>query len=620
MLCQTMLAIGCLVAITLSVNAIADGAPQTRRNDESHRLLSPPDLASIPAEAFSDEEQDIPYYLVHFHKLANAVIMEGEDRGFIDLPVWRRAQDNRPYNHRVLENHVAFAFFYCTDRPWNPYYRDARVRARLEAILDFWARTQHPEGMLREYQPDNWNLAATSFGVQMMSETLRLLRDGPPIDPELHQRVIDGTRRAIEAILTRDDFWRQGSSYSNQYSGSWGGAMLFLSMYPDERLSTLLRQRIEQSIEPFGSPAGYPYEADGCDWGYTLDTHHNNVLHAWTYSRETQLARPLIETERRWTDWLSYNAVLEPDGGPFILNRGIESRTPLTHFATWSSPVIEHVPAARAFARTQEQVERSLRQRRQRHLETWPQVPELRGYNPHFFVGRTSHRTYPAAGEREQALASLPYLANDRFIHQRMDDRHPAVYTFIRRPVYYAAFNSGPVITPRQRLGLGLLWHPRGGTLLQSQAGARREAWGTAAGPEHDVYEARGALAEFSIDDQAIEPEPGVANLPDGMLTVTYPLQDQGRKHLAFDNRRITVTVEHDGPFIERIPLLRRREDLLELLPGRLNLRRGEAVLAISFDAAIQPELIETDLKSGPCDVIVLELAGHDRLEYELAF
>ena len=47
----------------------------------------------------------------------------------------------------------------------------------------------------------------------------------------------------------------------------------------------LLKQRLEESMTAFQSPAGYFYEKDGPDWGYFLSTHHSDLHMAWHYAR-----------------------------------------------------------------------------------------------------------------------------------------------------------------------------------------------------------------------------------------------------------------------------------------------------------------------------------------------
>ncbi|HET8550752.1 MAG TPA: hypothetical protein VFL57_22245 [Bryobacteraceae bacterium] len=157
--------------------------------------------AAVRPAMFGDDELDLPYYLVHFARLADAVVEDGPDRGFIGLSVWRSPKDNQPYNARIMENILSLAYFYTAKRPWNSYYAAPGLRERLEAALEFWVRIQSTEGAFSEYKPRAWNLAATAFATKFMGQTLRLLATGPPVDPELIRRVEGAQRRAILFVL-----------------------------------------------------------------------------------------------------------------------------------------------------------------------------------------------------------------------------------------------------------------------------------------------------------------------------------------------------------------------------------------------------------------------------------
>ena len=181
---------------------------------------------------------------------------------------------------------------------------------------------------------------------------------------------------------------------------------------------------------------------------------------------------------------------------------------------------------------------------------SWGRFPELPigkpGYplSPYNFLHRDHQTYYPTDAERDAAIARLPYLASEQFIKQFKDTRKDAVFTFIRRPNYYAAFNSGERITDQQRRGLGLLWHPKTGAVLQSQTGSADHAWGTRAEGAEQVYEAGDVAATFS-DDLAV---------------ATYPLGTVGKKTVTFEADAIVVRIEHPGAFTEQIPVVVRSD------------------------------------------------------------
>ena len=266
-------------------------------NLSSWSPVPPADLSKLKPSDFADDELDLPYYLAHFHRLANGVVETGDNRGFINVAVWRNLQDNKPYNARIMENILSLAFFYCTKRPWNQYYASPAVRMRLEAALDFWCRMQNSDGRFSEYGPQRWNLPATAFATKFMGETLRLLHNGPPIDGKLLQRVLKANRAAIRVVLTDPALLAHGKNFTNQYTNVFAGGLAFLSLYPDAQFSAAPASPYQgNQSRVFQSPVGYFYEARGPDWGYNLGTHHSNLtdglaLHTRNASRQVVRGR-----------------------------------------------------------------------------------------------------------------------------------------------------------------------------------------------------------------------------------------------------------------------------------------------------------------------------------------
>jgi hypothetical protein len=113
---------------------------------QSWPKVPPVDLAEFKPSDFRDDELDLPYYLKHFHIVANSVVETGPDKGFINIHVWRNKEGQRTYNARIMESILSLAYFYCTNRPWNVYRGSPAVRLRLEAALDFWCRIQNKDG------------------------------------------------------------------------------------------------------------------------------------------------------------------------------------------------------------------------------------------------------------------------------------------------------------------------------------------------------------------------------------------------------------------------------------------------------------------------------------------
>lgn len=586
--------------------------------------VAPLNTAQIDPSGFAEDEAGYAYFLHHLSTLANAVVMEGEHRGFIDLKVWRRPQDNEPYNARILENHASLAFFYTEDRSWNPYRGDKALKARLEAVMDFWCGIQHSDGRFSEYAPEQWSLAPTGFGIKFMGETLRRLHTsgvngGPTVDAAILARAVTATERAISILLTHPDLLRHATNFSNQYTGFWGGMMSFLSGYPNEAMYRSFVEMIETFRDQLTSPVGYHYERTGCDWRYTMQTHRGNLQHVWHYVRGTELEPEIVKMEQPWIDWLAQNAVLEPDGSYFTLNRAIETRTPLPGFENWETPMAEHIPLAQAFTQTRETYLENSVVKREALIASWPDVAPLEVYSPHSFEsGRNALHWIVKKDARDMARAQLPYLAKDCYTHFRMDDRVAVHHTFVRRPSYYAIFNAGELICERQRYGLGLLWHPQMGSVLQTQSQADGP-WGTVLA-DGTHCESSSIEAALTVDGQMFAPIPGQHDLSDGQVIFEYVLGDAGKKTVQFGEAEILVTVASEGDFVEHLPVLVQAEDELSIEGKEIRLVRSGCVMVIACDTDVQIEVVETDVAHGPFELRRVQIVSQGHLVYRIAF
>ncbi len=527
----------------MSAAAASLVAPQDK-TASSDLIIPPVDTTKIRPSDFADADLDLPFALVHFARLANSVLLDGPDRGFISLSVWRGTAQLHPYNARIMESILTLAWFYTARQQWNPYRGHPALRARLELALDFWCRQQSSDGQFSEYGPQQWNLAATSFAVKFMSESLRLLKTGPPISASLHQRTIDGCRKAVHAVLFDPELYSHGRTFSNQYTNIFAGGAAFLNMYPDAALYARLRERLESSPTELQSPAGYMYESDGPDLGYTLNTHHENLQMAYHYWRDTPLAKILLEEEQRFGGWLALNALPEPGQSFYVLNRGIESRQQHATYAAVDTPLADHCVIMRAFATPPERRAEAIRAARVKLEKDWPNVDPLpvgdfNALTPYRFLQRSHYEWHPTLEQMTEARKLVRPLAEQTFIEQRKDTRLPMVFTYVRRPGYYAAFASTKKpASAQERFGLTFVWTPGKGVLLQSQSQGKETAWGTSAGGALPV-EASGFEAEYL----------------NGGAAVRYSLPDGGQKNVIFAEDHIRVTVERSGEIVERVPV-----------------------------------------------------------------
>ncbi len=507
-------------------------------------LVPEVDTTKIRPADFPDADLDMPYALIHFAQVANSILLDGPNRGFISLSVWRGLNNCHPYNARIMENILSLAWFYTAPQKWNPYRAHPAVRARLELALEYWCNLQSPDGRFSEYGPQQWNLAATSFAVKFTSEALGLLKNGPPISPAIHLRAIEACRKALHAVLFDPELYRHGRTYSNQYTNIFAGGAAFLALYPDAVLSARLHERFLASSNDLQSPAGYFYEKDGPDLGYTLNTHHENIQMAYNYWRETPLGNLLVEEESRFGEWLSYNALPEPGQNFFVLNRSIESRQRHAIYPYVDTPLADRCLIMRAFATPPKLRAEQIRTARQKLEQEWPRVDPLRvglfeAYTPYQFLQRAHYNWHPSAAQIDEARKLVRPVSDHSFIEQRKDTREPFVFTYVRRPAYYAAFASAPkTCSEQQRLGLTFVWTPAGGVLLQSQTAGIETAWGT--------------IADSNLPEEATGM---AAKYLNGATSVRYPLSGSGHKQVDFMPDRIRIRVERIGDLTERIPV-----------------------------------------------------------------
>ena len=506
--------------------------------------VPPLDTTKMRAADFADADLDLPFALAHFARVANSVVTDGPNRGFINISVWRGTNQLHPYNARIMESILTLAWFYTAPQKWNQYRADPAVRAKLELAFDYWCHLQSPDGKFSEYGPQQWNLASTAFAVKFISEALRLLKSGPAISPQIHQRAIECCRKALRAVLYDPDLMSHGRTYSNQYTNIFAGGAAFLSLYPDAELDTRLRERAQIMGTELQSPAGYMYEKDGPDLGYTLNTHHENLQMAYHYWRGTPLGDILLKEEGRFGEWLSYNIMPEPGQHFWVANRSIESRQKHATFEPIDTPLADKCVIMRAFATPPDLRAEQIRAAREKLERQWPQVDplpigEFSALSPYLFLQRAHYAWHPTAEQMAEARKLVRALTEKSFVEQRKDTRLPMVFTYVRRPGYYAAFASTTKLaSDQERFGLTFVWTPEKGVLLQSQTSGTDTAWGIFTGgttPE----EAAGVDAEYM----------------DGGATVHYPLESGGHKTVVFAEDRIRVTVERPGEIVERVPV-----------------------------------------------------------------
>jgi autotransporter-associated beta strand protein len=593
-------------------------------------------FSNINISQFTDAELPLVKPLYWFSTVANSVVETATTsfpRGFINIKVWRNPQDNTKYNARVLENHVAFAYFYSQNRSWNPYYGNTQVKNRLEAILDLWASMQNTsggsnDGTWTEYFSTNWSLAPTSFGLRSMVRTLELLQSGPAIDATVKQHVVDACMRGLRALLKTSNWLDIGTEWTNQYAPTYGAAMQFAQMFPQysDELYGYLRVRVPESVSKHQSPAEYLYEASGSDFDYTLRVHQLMISSSWHLLRGSEFQSDIVDEYTKMYDWESYNLIRQPNGSGYITNNGLTTRTNQLFYTTVTDPMAEFVPNARFLSSTTAEdtaANSSLRSSLQSSWGNWGALPtnQSASYPPGPFQDADRVGWRPTDLQRTASINALPYLASSRFIQQFVDTRRATQYSFIRRPNYYAAFNAGQIVTSLERYGLGVIWNPAFGTVFQDQSNTDVSSWGTKASGATKVYEASSLTTAWKLDGQTFTPAVGTKRLADGILSATYALGSAGSKTITFGEDTINVAFTHTGAFTETIPLLARSGETITVAPGRITLTRNGVTFVITFASNVS--VTRNTPGVSPGDGLSVEnfvLAGTGALNYSISF
>ena len=596
--------------------------------------------SSFDPELYTEDELylNVPYYLKHLHRLANAVVESGENRGFIDLHVWR--SNFATWNFRTLENHTAFAYFYATDTPWNPYYGSEALRMRLEATLAL-LNERSAEKAYHEWpgqrERGRFGAASVSFGLAKLMRTLEILQDGPGIDPEIHDATRETARRMIFELFEPGMF-RRGTHVSNQLDSIWYSAVMYVDLFGDPEIEALMQERLPQS-EAFQSPAGFFYESASTEWGYNLKTHKMilNFVAAITGGRPL-LSEFLHEREARFWEWVAYSVAGQPGSDTMVLNGGIQSR----HLDTTDFEDLGYIHAAgemstaRAFAQSRESFQKVVAERRSALAESGSAaiaplaVGSSRAY--HFPIyALMMDLQFPSEQARSEARAGLPFRRDGSFVHQRADIGRfdpPYAATFVKRPGYYAVFNSGELNKPFQRVGLGLLWHPEFGVAAQNVNAltkdedelAERPSWGTARKAMTEPLEGRRLAASFTVDGEPVDVEEGARDLPSGELGIAYPLGDSGRSEWTFGDEGIEGRIRLDGGFVHQIPLLIGPEEEISVQEGRAVLERSGVRMEVAWSPASKGQWEPTRRQVGDVLRGFLLLSGEDDLSLTVRF
>lgn len=617
-------------------------------------LVDPLPAGTPDRSTFAADEQIMGTYLVLVAPLANSIVDDDPERyGWMEDGWWRTPV--QPFNARIMEHVATLAWFYATERPWNPYRGDAELLARLDAALGFYLGLQHDDGAWPEYSWTEHGLAPTSFGTVALSATLRDLRTAG---------VLAGRQTEIEAALRKAatwlvdltrPHWRTPTPVTNQVIAGLAGVSDVAIVLDDPAIAAPIDDRLEFLWQHSHAPAGHTLEPLGYDFGYSFTVALPDFADV---ALKTDSPVPLRFAEAL-ADFYQYAVVWEPDGsgglhysGLCVRNGATDQRPTIADTADRSSlgrVFLDRVPALAAFHPTDAE--------KDAERDSWAGSAEP---VPVPAKGNTSPRTWmhvprspqgPTAAQRAAAIAGWRTVAEDAFTELRFGE--PSLkqhYLFVRRPGYYLGALHGTRVSgyTRQRFGNGLLWHPAAGMFLWSVNDWAKASWTsrlTAAPDQPASQSAYGSLPATYHDGT----DPAAPAIPAEQLTghagvftaaagATSASGDPGfRSATTFWSDGIVQQLTTGGEAEQAVPLVLRPDDRVSFADGTpyvfgssvgrttggLRVVRGEVTLWLTWDADRAVTLAPTtqQLLGGTRTQHVLKIIhpGSLRLEATLA-
>lgn len=473
-------------------------------------------------------------------QVCDLIDMDPESRtfGYMDLH-WRDGIG--PGNATYVETMQPLACAWSTPGAWNPYYHDAALMQRIEAMAIHYCELVGLSGA----SGGPW-----SHPLARIAESY--YRVGASVTPQIAAAWVDRMLRRAEYLGERMPV---NGQCTNQQAEGLHALQWTYRATSDERvpvwIAALKRRYLREAIQP----PGYPVEMQGPDYYYQ----NVSVMALYWYYQLSRDADIRAAVRDRIIPWYAYVTLPEPasGGGAGMLTgiRGHDTRT--QGFARPYVPWLFNwagygVQSARAFQAAATSRRRSTPA--PVSAEPMPRAPTQA------LVGRglwTNHVwKLPEAilndigGLRDTAPLTIDEVLDARRavlacfrepFSQRLSDHYGGEYLFLRRPAYYAAVSWGPVIQAKQRKGGGLqaVWAPAIGTVVLSQ---NRQ------GPSHELV-----LSRVGDDERyhGARSNPVVALGPDEspcrQLRASWSLKGAPCERLiVFHDDAVAVRVSHE--------------------------------------------------------------------------
>ncbi|MEV0385683.1 hypothetical protein [Nonomuraea sp. NPDC050643] len=521
-----------------------------------------PDLAPLPAldrRSFAPHEQRFAPYLATLAPMVNDM----DDSGFFAGGWWRSPA--APYNARVQEHVFTLAWFYANARPWNPYAGNAGLLAALDAALGHYLSLQHADGSFPEYNRNEHGLAPTGFGIGYLAKTLRILRATGAL-PGRQSQLAAALRTAMTWFLNPANrtAWQEPLSYANQTASGLAGAALALRLDPDPALARSLTEAFARIAATGVSPAGFFYEERGHDMNYNFEVMLPELADAYYSNPDPHL----VDMARRFTGFLSYNLLREPDGSGYLVNVAPSTRTSTRWYdevrpdpdrtaLNWT--FVRMVPLLSAFLTAREDLADA---RAAWSASADPVTPLAKqDTSPRILTHGLHGERFPDRQQRIAAISDLPYLRSQDFVELRRDAGQDFLY--VRKPGLYLGGYFGDRAS-RSRTGLTFLWHPEAGTIICVLNDNNHACWST-------VFPGQVPDSNGPLPATYFHGAPGGSVWTGGQAPAAFGIR-YGNANVSTDvlvtQRTIRRTVTANAAATEQIPLILQPEDVVTFTDG----------------------------------------------------
>ena len=585
---------------------------------------------------FAPHEQVFASYLLILAPLANSVRDVDPNYGWMEDGWWRTPND--PINSRIMEHVVTLAWFATHERPWNPYYLDGNLIARLNAALGYYLSLQGPRGAWPvTYETES--LATTGFGLVALSHTHRHLASLDLL-PERRTEMAAAMRAAAAWLMdTSYSPWNLPIRVHNQLAGGLAGVGHAATALDDPEIAADLADRVGFFIDNSQAPAGYFHEPLGFDFGYNHTVALPDLGDLYTQTADARI----VEHVSRWADFAQHVLLPEPTTSGFTIVSQACLRNAVNVHVVRPEDDLDRAALARVFveqvpilAALQSPAEDKAAARAAWAADPEPVAPrEKQDTSPRLFDHVPKAPDNLTAAERDAVLASWRPVAETAFTEHR-EGTIDQQLLFVRRPGYYLSTLLGVRGGDRARSGTGLLWHPRAGSLIASFNGLADDHWGTVTDSGVDVA-LTDLTATFHDGVDGTAPQIDSADLAShtGVFTGRY-LGASGAVstevlHLPDG---VVRTVEAGETAVEMIPLFVREGDTYAFSDGTtgargesvsttassFSLTRGSIRLQVAWGVELPVSLTATGRSYFPDgshthDVLRIEHAGSIRVE-----